>query len=239
MHLIPAIDLIEGKCVRLTQGDYAQMKVYDEDPLEVALRYQDAGLQRLHLVDLDGAKSGQIINYRVLERLANKTSLHIDFGGGLKSADDLRIAFECGARQVTIGTIAAKQRDLFLHWLRQYGSERIILGADARDGKIAVSGWQEASDLELLSFLHSYVEEGGRYTVCTDIAKDGMLAGPALDLYQSILAEIPDIKLIASGGVTTMEDCERLRESGCFAAIIGKAIYEGRITLKQMEAFAG
>ncbi|MEM6377559.1 MAG: 1-(5-phosphoribosyl)-5-[(5-phosphoribosylamino)methylideneamino] imidazole-4-carboxamide isomerase, partial [Bacteroidota bacterium] len=175
MFIIPAIDLIEGKCVRLTQGDYNQKKVYNEDPLEVAKAFEDAGIQRLHLVDLDGAKAKRIINHKVLERIASKTSLQIDFGGGLKSDEDLHIAFESGAHQVTGGTIAVKQPDVFLRWLEQYTSERIILGADFKDGKIAVSGWQEASDRELFEFLKSYYEKGVRYTISTDVSKDGLL----------------------------------------------------------------
>lgn len=237
MHLIPAIDLIDGKCVRLTQGDYARQQVYNEDPLEVALQFADAGLTRLHLVDLDGARSGHIVNYRVLEKIAGRTGLHIDFGGGLKSDDDLRIAFECGARQVTGGTVAVKNRDLFVGWIQRYGSNCIILGADAKDGKIAVSGWQEQSELELHAFIKGYREEGITHVICTDIAKDGLLEGSSVELYRELLAAFPDLRLIASGGVKNLDDLHALQEAGCFGAIIGKAIYEGRITLKDLSQF--
>jgi phosphoribosylformimino-5-aminoimidazole carboxamide ribotide isomerase len=237
MHIIPAIDIIEGKCVRLTQGDYDQKKIYNEDPLEVAKAYEGAGLMRLHLVDLDGAKAKKIINYKVLENIASQTSLHIDFGGGLKSEEDLYIAFESGARQVTGGTVAVKNPDLFLSWIEKYGAERIILGADFKDGKIAVSGWQESSELELFDFLKDYVDKGVQYTISTDVSKDGLLQGSAVDTYQQIREELPELKLIASGGVTTMEELEKLREVGCFGAIIGKAIYEGKIGLKELRSF--
>jgi len=234
MFIIPAIDIIDGKCVRLTQGDYAQMKVYNEDPLEVAKAFEAAGLRRLHLVDLDGAKAKQIVNHKVLARIASQTNLFIDFGGGLKSPEDLRIAFESGAQMVTGGTIAVKEPDVFLHWLTTYGSVRIILGADFRDGKIAVTGWQEQSDLELFAFLKHYFDQGIRYTISTDVSKDGLLQGSALEIYQSIREELPDLYLIASGGVTTMAELERLRDSGCYGAIVGKAIYEGKISLKEL-----
>jgi phosphoribosylformimino-5-aminoimidazole carboxamide ribotide isomerase len=238
MHIIPAIDIIEGKCVRLTQGDYSQKTTYNEDPLEVAQAFADAGLQRLHLVDLDGARAGRIVNYRVLEKLAARTSLHIDFGGGLKSDDDLRIAFDSGAAQVTGGTIAVKAPELFLHWLETYGPERIILGADARDNRIAVSGWQEDSGLDIDAFLLNYSQKGIRYAISTDVRKDGMMAGPSLDLYRRIRETLPGLALIASGGVSQMDDLHQLRELGCFGAIVGKAIYEGTITLAQLEAWA-
>jgi phosphoribosylformimino-5-aminoimidazole carboxamide ribotide isomerase len=224
MEIIPAIDIIEGKCVRLTQGDYAQKTVYNEDPLEVAKQFEDAGLRRLHLVDLDGAKAKRIINHRVLERIAANTQLVIDFGGGLKSQDDLRIAFESGAQQVTGGTVAVKEPDLFMDWLNVYGGERIILGADFKDGNISVSGWQEQSELELFAFLANYVAKGVQYSISTDVSKDGLLQGSAIDTYQRIREELPALKLIASGGVTTMTELERLREIGCYGAIIAKAI---------------
>ncbi len=238
MHLIPAIDIIDGKCVRLTQGDYAQQSVYNEDPLEVAKSFEAHGLQRLHLVDLDGARAGRIVNYKVLERLATRTGLWIDFGGGIKSDDGLRIAFECGARQVTGGTVAVKNPDLFLGWLEKYGNDRIILGADVKDGKIAISGWQEQSELELFDFLEGYTAKGVQYSICTDVSKDGLLEGTALELYAQIRERFPDLKLIASGGVTGLEEIEKLREIGCFGAIIGKAIYEGKISLKELERLA-
>ncbi len=234
MQIIPAIDIIDGKCVRLTQGDYARKKVYNEDPLEVAKQFAGAGIERLHLVDLDGAKASRIINYKVLEKIATKTDLHIDFGGGLKSDEDVRIAFNSGARQVTGGTIAVKNPELFASWLAQYGSEKIILGADAKDRKIAVSGWQEASELNLLAFLKDYTAKGIQYSVCTDIAKDGLLQGSSVDLYREILGEIPDLKLIASGGVTTMAELVELRDIGCYGAIVGKALYEGHLTVEEV-----
>lgn len=237
MQIIPAIDIIDGKCVRLTQGDYQQKKIYNEDPLEVARQFEGAGLRRLHLVDLDGAKASRIVNHKVLERLASKTSLHIDFGGGLKSDEDIRIAFESGARQITGGTVAVKNPELFEGWLKIYGSERIILGSDVKDGKVAVSGWQEKSSLDLFPFLTDYQAKGVRYTICTDVSKDGLLAGSALNLYQQIRRKFPELKLIASGGITSMEEVRKLAEIGCFGAIIGKAIYEKRITLSELQEF--
>ena len=237
MKIIPAIDIIEGKCVRLSKGDYSTKKIYNEHPLEVALQFEDAGIQNLHLVDLDGAKSSHIVNYKVLETIATRTGLKIDFGGGLKSDEDLRIAFESGADQVTGGSIAVKQPEVFGKWLQHYGSEKIILGADASDGKIAVSGWMEASDKEIIPFIQSYVEKGVSYVISTDIAKDGMLQGPSFELYKQILCEAPKLKLIASGGISTYEELPQLKEIGCYGTIIGKAIYEDRITLKQLENF--
>ncbi len=237
MLIIPAIDLIDGKCVRLTEGDYAQKKVYNEDPLEVAKEFESHGIRRLHLVDLDGARAKHIVNHKVLERIATQTSLRIDFGGGLKSDEDVRIAFESGARQVTGGTVAVKEPELFLGWLERYGPERIILGADVKEGNIAVSGWQEQSELELFSFLEDYIQKGVQYSICTDISKDGRLEGTALSLYKDIIARFPDLKLIASGGVTAIGEVEALREAGCYGAIIGKAIYEGKIRLEELEGF--
>ena len=234
MYIIPAIDIIEGKCVRLTQGDYAQKKVYNEDPLEVARQFADAGVRRLHLVDLDGAKAKHIVNYKVLERIATHTDLHIDFGGGLKQDDDLRIAFESGAAQVTGGTVAVKNPERFLSWLERYGAERIILGADVKNGKIAVSGWQEESQEELLPFLERYLAAGVRYAICTDVSKDGLLQGTALGLYREVRERFPELQLIASGGVTKLEEVDSLREIECFGAIIGKAIYEGHLQLKDL-----
>jgi phosphoribosylformimino-5-aminoimidazole carboxamide ribotide isomerase len=234
MRIIPAIDIIEGKCVRLTQGDYGQKKVYNEDPLEVAKEFEDAGFQYLHLVDLDGAKAKHIVNWKVLEKLAAQTSLNIDFGGGIKSDEDVRIAFECGAKQITGGSIAAQNQELFLSWLEKYGADKIILGADAKDGKIAVSGWQEATDLEVTEFIQSYQEKGIEYVICTDISKDGMLQGAANELYEKILSENPDTKLIASGGVSSMDDVLRLKEIGLEGCIIGKAIYEKKIRLDDL-----
>ena len=237
MRIIPAIDIIEGKCVRLSKGDYATKKVYNEDPLEVAQQFEGAGLSYLHLVDLDGAKAKHIVNWKVLEKLATKTQLKIDFGGGIKSDEDLRIAFECGARQITGGSIAVKDPAKFSSWITAYGPEKIILGADANEGKIAASGWQEASELEVEKFIQDYVEKGIDYVISTDIAKDGMLEGPSFGLYQSILEKLPDLKLIASGGVSSMDDLEKLREQKLEGAIVGKAIYEGNIKLTELEKF--
>ncbi len=237
MELIPAIDLIEGKCVRLTQGDYSTRKVYNEDPLEIALQFENVGVGRLHVVDLDGAKAGKIVNYKVLERLASRTRLTIDFGGGLKSDEDLRIAFDSGAQMVTGGSIAVKNPARFLSWLGQYGGERIILGADAKDKKIAVSGWEEGTDLQLIPFVKDYQAKGVQKIICTDISRDGMLQGPAIDLYKEIKEEVEGLYIIASGGVSSMRDIERLDEAGIPAVIFGKAIYEGRIQMNEIEKY--
>ena len=237
IEIIPAIDMIEGKCVRLTQGDYATQKVYNEDPLEVAKAFEDAGIRRLHVVDLDGAKAGHIVNYRVLEKLAGHTSLVIDFGGGLKQTKDVEIAFDCGAQMVTGGSIAVKDPETFTAWIARFGSERIILGADAKDRRIAISGWEEATDAELLPFIQKYREQGIEKVICTDISRDGMLEGPAVDLYKEILEAVPEIYLIASGGVSSIADIEKLAEANVPAVIFGKALYEGRITLKELERF--
>ena len=237
MELIPAIDIIGGKCVRLTQGDYAQKKEYNSNPLEVAKAYEDAGIRRLHLVDLDGAKQKKIINLDVLERIASGTSLHIDFGGGVQSDEDIKAAFDAGAKQVTGGSIAVKQPELFEKWLKEWGSERLILGADVKDGQIAVSGWQESSDRELFKFLEDYQAKGVNYIICTDVSKDGLLQGPSTDLYQQIVERFPELKLIASGGVAGMQDLRELKERGCWGAIIGKAIYEGNISLQELAQF--
>ena len=237
MELIPAIDLIEGKCVRLTQGDYSTRKVYNEDPLEVALQLESVGIKRLHVVDLDGAKAGHIVNYNVLERLASRTRLIIDFGGGLKSDEDLRIAFDCGAQMITGGSIAVKNPEWFLTWLEKYGGERVILGADAKDKKIAVSGWEEGTNLDLIPFVKDYREKGVQKIICTDIGRDGMLQGPAIDLYKEIKEEVEGLYVIASGGVSSMADIERLDEAGIPAVIFGKAIYEGRIRMSEIEKY--
>jgi phosphoribosylformimino-5-aminoimidazole carboxamide ribotide isomerase len=237
MDIIPAIDLIDGKCVRLSQGDYERRKVYNEDPLEVAKGFQDAGINRLHLVDLDGAKASHIVNHKVLERLATQTSLVIDFGGGLKTDEDLRIAFESGASMVTGGSIAVKSPAVFESWLKTYGSEKIILGADVKGEHIAVTGWTESTDTQLMPFLEVYITKGINKVICTDISKDGMLQGPAVELYRSILQAHPDLYLVASGGVSSLKDLEELEEAGLPAAIVGKAIYEGRIQLKELTRF--
>mgnify|MGYP000204832726 CR=1 FL=1 len=235
MRIIPAIDIIEGKCVRLTQGDYAKKKIYNEDPLEVAKSFEDAGLKYLHLVDLDGAKAKQVLNFKTLELIATKTTLKIDFGGGIKSHDDLRIVFESGAQQVTVGSSAVTNKKDFLDWLKEYGSEKIILGADAKGEKISISGWQETTELEITQFISDYQKEGIKYTICTDISKDGMLEGPALKLYEKILEKCPDIRLIASGGVSSISDIEQLKKLNLDGVIIGKAIYEGKIKLSELQ----
>lgn len=237
MELIPAIDLIDAKCVRLSQGDYAQTKVYNENPLEVAKAFEDVGTRRLHLVDLDGAKAHHIVNYKVLENIATHTSLEIDFGGGLKSDEDLRIAFECGAKMLTGGSIAVKSPELFEKWLQEYGGERIILGSDVKDEKIAINGWQDKTNIDIWSFLADYQAKGVRKTICTDIAFDGMLAGPSIALYRKMIERFPDLYLIASGGVSGMEDIHCLQEAGLPAVIFGKAIYEGRISLQEISIF--
>ncbi len=234
MRIIPAIDIIEGKCVRLTKGQYDTKKVYNEHPLEVAKAFEDHGIEYLHLVDLDGAKSQHIVNYKILESIASKTSLKIDFGGGLKSDKDLKIAFESGAEQITGGSIAVKEPLVFESWLKHYGKDKIILGADCNNEKIAVSGWQEDSDLEVLPFIKDYQVKGISYVICTDISKDGMLEGPAIELYQSILKQNPNLNLIASGGVSSIEDLKELQSNGCEGAILGKAIYEHRVNLKDL-----
>lgn len=237
IELVPAIDMIEGKCVRLTQGDYDTQKIYNESPLEVAKQFQEAGVTRLHMVDLDGAKAGHIVNYRMLEKVASHTDLSIDFGGGLKSDDDLHIAFDCGAQMVTGGSIAVKNPDLFLSWITRYGSERIILGADAKEKKIAISGWEEGTAIDLIPFIKDYQSKGISKVICTDIARDGMLQGPAVKLYQEMQQEMPGLYVIASGGVSSMGDIERLEEANIPAVIFGKAIYEGQISLKEIETF--
>ena len=237
IEIIPAIDLIEGKCVRLTQGDYAQKKIYNENPLEVARMFADAGISRLHLVDLDGAKAQHIVNHKVLEKITTKTNLIVDFGGGLKSDDDLRIAFECGASMITGGSIAVKNPLVFTRWIQKYGPERIILGADVKNEKIAVSGWTENTDIELIPFLDDYRKKGISKIICTDISKDGMLEGPSTELYTEILRCLPDAYLIASGGVSSLRDIELLEEAGIPAVIFGKAIYEGRIRLIDLSRF--
>ncbi|WP_339648009.1 1-(5-phosphoribosyl)-5-[(5-phosphoribosylamino)methylideneamino]imidazole-4-carboxamide isomerase [uncultured Salegentibacter sp.] len=241
MRIIPAIDIIEGKCVRLSKGDYNTKKIYNENPLEVAKNFEAHGIQYLHLVDLDGAKSKNIVNHKILEEIASKTSLKIDFGGGLKTDKDLQIAFECGANQITGGSIAVKDPNIFKSWIQKFGSDKIILGADANNEKIAVSGWQEESNKELIPFIQEYQDEGINYVICTDISKDGMLEGPSFELYRRILEETSSenkkLKLIASGGISTFSELPELAELGCEGTIIGKAIYEGRIKMKELERF--
>ena len=235
--VIPAIDIIEGKCVRLTRGDYDEKKVYNEDPLEVAKMFEHHGLKRLHLIDLDGAKEKHVINWRVLEKIVSHTSLTIDFGGGIKTDDDIRIVFNSGADIATIGSMAVTAKDIFLSWLQRFGTERLILGADIKDNKVAISGWQKITEIELFSFLSGYTGMGVKNVLCTDISKDGMLEGTAIDLYRSLRKEFPDIYLIASGGITGINELEKLDESGINGAVIGKAIYEGYILLSDLEKF--
>ena len=237
IELIPAIDIIDGKCVRLSQGDYNSKKVYNENPVEVAKELEAHGIRRLHVVDLDGAVSHHVVNYRTLEQIASRTSLVIDFGGGVKSDEDLIIAFESGAQMVTGGSIAVKNPERFCHWLQTYGSERIILGADVKDRRIAVNGWKDESACELFPFLEDYVGKGVRKVICTDINCDGMLQGPSISLYKEMLEAHSDLYLIASGGVSCAEDIRQLEATGIPAVIFGKALYEGRITFKELEAF--
>jgi phosphoribosylformimino-5-aminoimidazole carboxamide ribotide isomerase len=254
MRIIPAIDIIDGKCVRLSKGDFTTKKIYSENPLEVAIEFEAHGIEYLHLVDLDGARARHIVNYKVLESIASRTNLKIDFGGGLKSDKDLEIAFSSGARQVTGGSIALKDRLAFTRWISEYGADRIILGADAKDEKIAINGWEEASEEDLVSFIRHYQQKGIRYVICTDIDKDGMLEGPSLTLYSKVLEKtarletvvglsgvedrwVNGIALIASGGISGVEDLDRLKTVGCEGAIIGKALYENRISLVQLEQY--
>lgn len=233
MRIIPAIDIINGKCVRLSKGDYSTSKVYHESPLEVAKEIEANGIQYLHLVDLDGAKAQHIVNHHILESICKNTQLKIDFGGGLKSDDDVRIAFECGAQQITGGSIAVKNPDVFVSWIKKYGSKRIILGADSKDRKISTQGWLETTDLDVITFISQYKLQGIEYAICTDIEKDGMLQGSAEELYTEIILKT-GIQLIASGGIRNLNDLYSLKKIGCEGAIIGKALYEGNITLKQL-----
>ncbi len=235
IEIIPAIDIIDGHCVRLSKGDYEQKKVYSASPVEVAKGFEDAGCKRLHLVDLDGAKSNHIVNYKVLEEIATRTNLIIDFGGGIKSDEDANIAFNSGAQMITGGSIAVKNPVVFEHWISKYGAQKIILGADAKDGMIATVGWLEESDQEIIPFVKSYVSKGIIRVISTDIECDGMLQGPSIELYRRMLAQIPEIELIASGGVSSVADVEALNDINVPAVIVGKAIYEGRITMKDLE----
>jgi len=237
MQIIPAIDLIGGKCVRLSQGDYSSKKEYHDDPLEMAKRFEGVGIQRLHLVDLDGAKAKKIVNAEVLERICAGTSLQVDFGGGIQADEEIEKAFSLGAKQVTGGSIAVKNPALFEAWIANYGSEKIILGADAKNKKIAVGGWEETTSVDLIPFIKDYVAKGISYVICTDVAKDGLLQGASVDLYKEILQEIPGVKLIASGGVSSVADLEELEKIGVYGTIVGKAYYEGRVTLEELAAF--
>ncbi len=235
IELIPAIDIIGGKCVRLSQGKYHSKKIYSDNPADMARCFEAHGIKRLHVVDLDGAASQHVVNLRVLEQIASSTNLIIDFGGGVKTLDDLNAVFNCGAQMVTMGSIAVKQPENFLQWLKMYGSERIILGADIKGEKVAINGWMEESKCGLFSFLADYVEKGVRKVICTDISRDGMLQGPAISLYIEIMHRHPDLHLIASGGVSSIDDIRKLYEAGIPGVIFGKALYEGRITLKEIE----
>lgn len=237
IEIIPAIDIIEGKCVRLSQGDYSKKKVYNEDPVEVAKEFEAYGMRRLHVVDLDGAASHHIVNYKVLEKIATRTSMIIDFGGGIKSDEDLVIAFENGAQMVTIGSVAVKHPTLMERWIGMFGSEKIILGADAKDEKISTNGWKEDSQIELLPFLKDYTKKGIRKVLCTDISRDGMLTGPSTELYKKIIEEFPQMHLIASGGISCLDDIKKLEEAKIPAVVFGKAIYEGKISLKELSQF--
>lgn len=237
MTIIPAIDLIDGACVRLTRGNYDTRKVYNSDPLMVAKEFEAKGFERMHLVDLDGAKAGKVVNLAVLESICQNTSLKVDFGGGIKTDEDMEKVLNAGASQVTIGSLAVKQPEKVKEWIAKYGAERIILGADARDRKIAVSGWLETSELDLMDFIGDYYALGIRHVLCTDISRDGMLQGPAFDLYNEIMSRFPDLQLIASGGVSGIEDVDRLKANGIPSVVIGKAIYEGRIDLDELAAF--
>jgi phosphoribosylformimino-5-aminoimidazole carboxamide ribotide isomerase len=237
IEIIPAIDILDGKCVRLEQGDYRMKKVYNADPLDVARNFQDNGIKRLHMVDLDGARTSHVINWGVLERLSAKTSLKIDFGGGIKTDDDLQIVFESGASMATIGSIAIRDKDLFSSWMFAYGPEKIILGADVKNQMIAISGWQEVTDIGILPFLTEYKAHGVKEVLCTDVSKDGMLMGASFDLYSMIRAEFPAIRLLASGGITSVADIKKLNEMGVYGAVIGKAYYEGKLLLKDLRRF--
>ena len=234
IEIIPAIDLIDGKCVRLSQGDFASKKIYHENPLEIAKEFEAAGLNRLHIVDLDGAKNGVLTNLKVLEIIARQTNLTIDFGGGIKTDEDVQAVYNSGAKMAGIGSVAVKKPEMFLTWLEKYGGEKILLGADVRDGKLAVDGWQTATKTKIIPFLEDYSANGGRQVFCTDISKDGLLQGAANALYGEILARLPELKLIASGGVSSLQDVLELEKIGCSGVIIGKAIYEGKITLKEL-----
>ncbi|HQV54360.1 MAG: 1-(5-phosphoribosyl)-5-[(5-phosphoribosylamino)methylideneamino]imidazole-4-carboxamide isomerase [Chitinophagaceae bacterium] len=237
MTIIPAIDIIDGKCVRLTKGDYSQKTIYNKDPLEVALQFEDAGLQRLHLVDLDGAKAGDVKNWKVLEKIAGKTKLSIDFSGGISTQNNLEITFNSGATFASIGSIAVKDEFTFTGWLLAYGADKFIIGADVKEEQILIKGWTESTSLTVFELIDKYKLKGVKQFFCTDISKDGLLEGPSVDLYKKIINEHPSIDLIASGGVSTIKDLEELREVGCSGAIIGKAIYENKISLTDLKKF--
>jgi phosphoribosylformimino-5-aminoimidazole carboxamide ribotide isomerase len=237
MILVPAIDIINGQCVRLTKGDYDTKKVYNESPVEVAKAFEGAGLTHVHVVDLDGARAKHIVNAKVLEQIATQTSLQVDFGGGIKTETDLQTAFDCGASQVTLGSVAVSEPELVREWLEKFGAEQLILGADAKNRRIATHGWEQDSGLDVIDFIKDNAQKGFEYVLCTDVAKDGMLAGPSLELYYEILEQLPELSLIASGGVTSMDDIYQCAELGCTTAIIGKAIYENKLSLKELERY--
>lgn len=237
MEIIPAIDVIDGKCVRLTHGDYSQKKIYNEHPLEAAKEFEDAGLKRLHLVDLDGAKEGRVCNWKILESIAGKTSLIVDFGGGIKTEKDVRIVFDSGASLATVGSMAVKEKETFVQWLTKFGADKFFLGADVKAEKLTVSGWTEQTDIWIYDFIEAYLQKGIKQLFCTDVAKDGALQGPATELYKNIVEKFPDLYFVASGGVSSMDDVYRLLEAGCKGVIIGKAIYEGRVQLSDLKTF--
>ncbi|MFT3947974.1 MAG: 1-(5-phosphoribosyl)-5-[(5-phosphoribosylamino)methylideneamino]imidazole-4-carboxamide isomerase [Agriterribacter sp.] len=239
MEIIPAIDIIDGKCVRLTQGDYAQKKIYNERPLEVAMQFEDAGLKRLHLVDLDGAKTGQVKNWKVLEAIAGKTSLVIDFGGGIKKEDDVKIVFNSGAALATVGSIAVKDEKELVRWFTVFSADKFLLGADVKDEKIAVAGWLETTDVWIYDFIEKYINHGVKQLFCTDVSKDGKLEGPSIELYKNIIQKFPELHFIASGGVSNIDDLHELSDAGCKGAIVGKAIYEGRIKIADLRKAEG
>jgi len=237
MQIIPAIDVIEGKCVRLTEGDYAQKKIYNEDPLEVAKAFEGIGLMRLHLVDLDGAKAGEVVNWKVLEKIANNTELKIDFGGGIKTEAILKTVLDTGATYATIGSLAVKNELLFQEWIARFGASTFMLGADVFEEKIAIGGWLEKTEISVFDFMKSYTDKGVKQIFCTDIKKDGKLQGPSIELYQKIIEQFPNLHLIASGGVSSLDDLIELEEIGCSAAIVGKAIYENKITISELASY--
>ena len=237
MQIIPAIDIIDGKCVRLTEGDYAQKKIYNEDPLEVAKAFEGIGLMRLHLVDLDGAKAGQVVNWKVLEKIANNTELKIDFGGGIKTEATLKTVLDTGATYATIGSLAVKNELLFQEWISRFGAKVFMLGADVLEEKIAIGGWLEKTEISVFEFMKSYIDKGVKQIFCTDIKKDGKLQGPSIELYRKIIEQFPNLHLIASGGVSSLDDLIELEEIGCSAAIVGKAIYENKITISELANF--
>lgn len=237
MYIIPAIDIIDGKCVRLTQGDYSLKKEYNTDPIKLAKTFEEAGIKRLHVVDLDGAKSSKIVNTKTLEGITKATRLEVDFGGGVKSNDSIQLAFNSGAAQVTAGSIAVTNQELVMNWLKEYGVEKIIIGADVKNNEVRTHGWQQGSGLHIFDFLEQYSNAGAKYVICTDVSKDGLLSGPAFDLYEQIMLKFPTLNLIASGGVSCLEDLKQLKQLGVYGTIVGKAYYEGKISLEELASF--